>query len=94
MSSANIPITPERWREVSRIYAAVAAREPHLRAAELEFACRGDAELIREVESLFREAGASLLIDRPLAEAVNAVLRTERERGCQRSCLTGSVIFL
>ena len=45
-------MTPERWREVERIFQAVLDREASERSAFLDDACAGDAELRHEVESL------------------------------------------
>jgi Tol biopolymer transport system component/tRNA A-37 threonylcarbamoyl transferase component Bud32 len=46
-------MTPERWREIERLYHAALAREPGERAAFLSGACGADHALRREVESLF-----------------------------------------
>jgi serine/threonine protein kinase/tetratricopeptide (TPR) repeat protein len=45
-------MTPERWRQVKDLFNAVLEREPPERAAFLDSASHGDAELRREVESL------------------------------------------
>jgi len=46
-------MTPERWREIERLYHAALAHEPGERAAFLDGACGADHALRREVESLF-----------------------------------------
>jgi Tol biopolymer transport system component/tRNA A-37 threonylcarbamoyl transferase component Bud32 len=46
-------MTPERWREIERVYHAALAHEPGERAAFLSGACGADHALRREVESLF-----------------------------------------
>jgi hypothetical protein len=43
---------PERWQEIDRVFAEALEREPEERAAFLDDACGGDAELRHEVESL------------------------------------------
>src|SRR5689334_21995936 len=53
----------ERWREVSRIYAAVAAARPQDREQTLAVLCRDDRELRLEVESLLRDVDATGLLD-------------------------------
>ena len=45
-------MTPERWQRIEEIFEAAADREPQERAAFLDAACDGDAELRQEVESL------------------------------------------
>src|SRR6187402_3590368 len=46
-----------RWKEVTRIYAAVVARPAGERADAVAVLCRDDAELRREIESLLDESG-------------------------------------
>ena len=46
-------MTPERWREIERLYHAALERDAVERAAFLNDACGGDEALRREVESLF-----------------------------------------
>ena len=55
-------MTPERWRQVTAIFHAARGREPALRGAFLDQACRDDASLRAEVDSLLagqEEAGRS-----------------------------------
>ena len=68
----------ERWQQINDILQAALDREPHQRAAFLDDACRGNAELRREVESLlahqysaehFLETSAMKVVARDLAEA-------------------------
>jgi eukaryotic-like serine/threonine-protein kinase len=59
---------PDRWREVTRIYAAVVAREPGARPAALEAACGADTELRREVEELLAEEQHEAVVDRSAVE--------------------------
>ena len=52
-------MTPERWQRVQEILAAAAETGPAERRAFLDDACRGDAELRAEVESLLASLGAA-----------------------------------
>jgi len=45
-------MTPERWRQIDRLYQAALERDATEREAFLDKACAGDEELRREVESL------------------------------------------
>ncbi len=51
-------MTPSRWQEIERVYQAALERVAGERAAFLTEACRGDAELRREVESLLASGSA------------------------------------
>jgi eukaryotic-like serine/threonine-protein kinase len=46
-------MTPDRWREIERLYHAALERSAEERAAFLTEACGNDAALRQEVESLF-----------------------------------------
>src|SRR5438094_785871 len=74
-------MTPERWREVERLYHAALARDAGERAAFLTETCGGDHELRREVESLFDyQAQARDFIERPAVHGrlASAVRRLEQ----------------
>ena len=45
-------MTGERWERIKQIFASALERDPSTRAAFLDGACAGDAEMRREVESL------------------------------------------
>lgn len=45
-------MSPEKWRQIEKIYFDALECEPHERAAFLDRACVGDGELRREVETL------------------------------------------
>jgi len=67
-------MTPERWRQVSRIYYDALARDSGERASFLREVCRDDEALRREVESLLAEpASAEHFLAEP-ALAVSAEL--------------------
>src|ERR1700674_1605003 len=48
----------ERWRKIEQLYHTALEREPGGRSAFLDQACRGDAELRREVEALLAQGDA------------------------------------
>ena len=61
-------MTPERWKEIERIFHAALQRTKAERAAFIASACTGDDALAREVESLLARADASSsLLERPAA---------------------------
>ncbi len=60
----------DRWREIERIFHAALERPESARAAFLEKACAGDADLRREVESLIQSSDdAGSFIEHPALEA-------------------------
>jgi serine/threonine protein kinase len=67
-------MTPERWREVERVYQSTMDREPRLRAAFLSEACLDDEELRREVNSLLELNHSPVLVDEPAWHAVAELL--------------------
>src|SRR5205085_6079003 len=71
-------MTPERWRQIERVYFAALARDPAQRAAWLDAACENDAALRREVESLLaaNERGSNFLAE-PALEVVARKLALE-----------------
>lgn len=62
-------MTPERWREVSRIYGAVLTTPQSDRATTLDSLCANDSELRQEVESLLRSGQGAALLARAAAES-------------------------
>jgi hypothetical protein len=67
-------LTPQRWREVEQVYQSTMDQEPHLRAAFLAAACRGDEGLRREVDSLLDLNHSPVLVDEPAWQAVAELL--------------------
>ncbi|HEY7914732.1 MAG TPA: protein kinase, partial [Blastocatellia bacterium] len=66
-------MTPERYKEVTRLYRAAIEIEPRRRAAFLAEVCEGDDELRREVESLLDyKAGAEDFLEKPAVEVAGA----------------------
>lgn len=88
-------MTPERWRDVERIYHAALERTADLRTAFLTEACGGDAALLREVESLLASGTrASGFIETPAADAypaLAAIVASER-RGLPAPSTTGQFV--
>jgi Tol biopolymer transport system component/predicted Ser/Thr protein kinase len=64
-------MSPEQWREVEQLYHAALERKPEEREAFLEAACRANADLRGEVESLLGQGGS--LLDHPAWELCNPV---------------------
>ena len=74
-------MTPERWREIERLYHAVQERDAEERAAFLTDACRDDDALRREVESLIQfQPRAKDFIETPAVhgQLASAVRRLEQ----------------
>src|SRR5258708_5714849 len=61
-------MTPDRWREVERLYHAVLERAPEGRAAFLAEAAGGDEELVDEVQSLLAQHSVDSRLDRAVWE--------------------------
>jgi predicted ATPase/serine/threonine protein kinase len=73
-----IKVTPERWRQVDRVFQAALNRGRGERAAFLDQVCEGDEELRREVESLLSSyKQASTLVEAPVSEAVGELVSEE-----------------
>ena len=73
-------MTPERWEQVERLFHAALEREPARRAAFLSRACAGDAEMLREVESLVASHERSGdFIEAPAADVAAGLLAEEDE---------------
>src|SRR5258708_23944106 len=67
-------MTPERWREVEKVYQSTVDQDPELRAAYLSDACGGDEELRQEVDSLLALNQSPALVDEPAWQAVAELL--------------------
>ncbi len=69
-------MTPERWQQVSDLFASALERGPREAAAFLEEACGDDAELRAEVESLLCEhARAGEFLSHPASAGAASALR-------------------
>src|SRR6188474_2149744 len=67
-------MTPERWRDIERLYHAALERDGDQRAAFLTDVCKDDPALRREVESLLTyRTKASDFIETPAADAYPAL---------------------
>jgi tetratricopeptide (TPR) repeat protein len=51
---SDLPMNPDRWRQIGQLYHTALELEPEARAAFLDGACGDDAELRAEVESLLQ----------------------------------------
>ena len=56
-------MTPDRWKDVERLYHAAQAEAPEARLAFLARACGGDDELRQEVQSLLAHASGVGVLD-------------------------------
>jgi len=57
-------MSPDRWREVERLYHAALERDPEFRVAFLAEAVDSDEELLDEVQSLLEQHSADSRLDR------------------------------
>ena len=68
-------MSPERWREIERIYGVALERLPREREAFLKNECHGDEDLRLEVHSLLRgAASAENFLDEPAVEVAAQVM--------------------
>jgi eukaryotic-like serine/threonine-protein kinase len=71
-------MTPERYREIDRVFQEAVELAPADRAVFLDRACGGDAELRREVESLLEHDAPDTRLERSIRD-VSASVVSERE---------------
>lgn len=69
-----MPLTPERWQQVARMYELVIDRDPASQNAVLSEACAGDDALRQEVESLLGQDAVQVVVDRPVWAAAARLL--------------------
>lgn len=70
-----VQMTPERWREIDRVFQAALERAPHERLAFLDEVCNNDGDLRTEVESLISCADREdCFVDAPALEAAASFL--------------------
>ena len=75
-------MTPERWRQVSRIYHDALARGSGERASFLREACRDDEALRQEVESLLAQpASAESFLGQPAFAMAPGLMNATISRG-------------
>jgi hypothetical protein len=66
---------PDRWRQIEDLFHAALEREPALRPAFLENACRGDVELHDRVAALLRQdVQGGALLSEPIEQVADDVL--------------------
>ena len=81
-------MTPERWQKIEQLCHAALEREAYQRGAFLEEACRGDNELLSEVESLMaREKTAEGFLVSGGAEAAANVWTKMQDENAGRSMI-------
>ncbi|HKG13610.1 MAG TPA: protein kinase [Pyrinomonadaceae bacterium] len=73
-------MSPERWQKVDRVFKSALELPTEERAAFVERACAGDAELRAEVSSLIEHDREASLLERPAAEEATRLLAEEGER--------------
>ncbi len=56
-------LTPDRWRQVARIYELALEQDATARPAVLAEACAGDAALLQEVQSLLSQDTSGLIVE-------------------------------
>ncbi|MBI1762342.1 MAG: serine/threonine protein kinase, partial [Acidobacteria bacterium] len=67
-------MTPERWQQVDNLMQAALEQPAAARAAFLQQACAGDAELLREVESLLAFQSEDEFLEAPPAAVAAEML--------------------
>ena len=72
-------MTPELWRQINQLFHSALEREPEQRAAFLDQACGGDAELQREVESLLAADAETAHTTKVLSAQVAAEMLAEEQ---------------
>ncbi len=79
---------PERWKRIQEVFATALERKPEARAAFLKEECRGDGDLMKEVESLLasHDAASARLLDSPAID----VLSSTPPRGAPPALTQGS----
>jgi len=66
-------MTPERWRQVTRIYGAVMTKPPAARPTALLELCPDDEALRKEVESLLADDSGAAVLDQSLGEVASSL---------------------
>jgi serine/threonine protein kinase len=72
-------MTPEQWQQVKEVFQAALERPSSDRTRFLERACRGNAALRREVESLLAADEADSFLETPVANVAALQVRTSAE---------------
>ena len=87
-----MPLTPDRWREVARLYELAVEQHVTTRDAVLVEACAGDEALLREVQSLLSQDPNGLIVDRPVWATAAPILDPGPiwSRGRRWSCTVSS----
>jgi serine/threonine protein kinase len=71
-------MNPERWQQIERLYHSALAQDPARLVSFLDEACRDDADLRREVQSLLVQSSSTeALVDQSAWAAVDALAGTQ-----------------
>ncbi len=62
------------WERVAEVFEAAVVREPAERSSFVHHTCAGDPELLRQVEAMLAALDRPVVIDRPVGEAMAALL--------------------
>lgn len=62
------------WERVAEVFEAAVVREPAERSSFVHHTCAGDPALLRQVEAMLAELDRPVVIDRPVGEAMAALL--------------------
>ena len=75
----------DRWVRIEHLFYAALELEPNSRAAFLDQACRGDAEVRKEVESLLQVEGQTMsFLRKPVLEAAQQIAAKKEELSGKR----------
>src|SRR5215471_16871175 len=66
-------MTPERWRQVTRVYGAIMTKPPAARPTALLELCPDDEALRKEVESLLADDSGAAVLDQSLGEVASSL---------------------
>ncbi len=74
-----MPLTPDRWQQIARIYEMAVDRDPATLDSFLTEICAGDTTLRREVESLLQQEHAQVILDRPVWATAGSLFDTHSD---------------
>src|SRR5688572_13117277 len=80
--SNELLMNPERWRRIERLYHSALERPLHERDAFVETECRGDDDLLLELQALLSRAErAETFLDRPAPEVAAQMFSQQEAPG-------------
>jgi hypothetical protein len=78
-----VPVEPERWQRIERLYHTALELEPGPRGAYLQEACGADKSLLHEIESLLaNEEQAQSFIEEPALQIAARDLAANPRGSC------------